>query len=81
MSPEEIKAQVEKALAEFKPKLQPGARSSEFLLIVGLGLASLLNPLLKKFLGVEVPADQFVYLASLAGGFLASRTGLKAFLK
>lgn len=79
MTPEEINAQVAASLAEYKPSLKAGGKSSEFLLIVGVGLAALVNPFMKKYLGVEIDASQFAYLAGLAGTYLASRVGLKFF--
>ncbi len=80
MTNEEINAEAVKALNTFKP-MPPGYKSSEFLLIVGMGVAAFVNPLMKKYLGVEIAADQFAYLASLAGGYLATRSGLKFFKK
>lgn len=61
------------------PKLIPGSSTSEFKLLVGMGLTALVNPFLMRYLGVEISADKFMALASLAGAYLASRTFLKKF--
>lgn len=71
-----LKEAAERALSQVDmSKVQkPGYLSSELYVVTGTILASFLT----SVLGIPVPTELMVSLCTLAGGYLASRTFLKA---
>ena len=55
-----------------------GSKTSEFKLLVGVLLASLVNPLMNKYLGAQVDPMILASLLFSAASYALARTGLKA---